>query len=64
LFGGYFFLDHLARPSKGELIPKGSYSSINREVKIFDVEFMLLLLNLIAFIEAEASLLALAKCIY
>ena len=64
LFAGYFFLDHLAPPSKGKLMPKGSYSSINREVKIFDLEFMLLLLNLLAFIEAEASLLAPAKSIY
>ena len=54
---GKFFLNHLAPPS------------INMDVKIsfLDLEFMLLLLNLIAFIvsiETEASLLALAKSIY
>ena len=47
----------------------GSYSSINRNVKIsfLDFEFMSLLLNLIAFIisiETEALLLTLAKSIY
>ena len=60
--------NHLAPSSKGELVPKVSYSSISRDVEIsfLDLEFMSLLLNLIAFIisiETEASLLALAKAV-
>ena len=57
-FGGIFFLNHLAPPSKGELMPKAPYFYISF--------FHVISLNLIAFIisiETEASLLALAKSI-
>ena len=55
-----FLLNHLAPPSKGEIMPKAP------TVQFLDLEFMLLLLNLITFIiriEKGASLLALAKSI-
>ena len=56
-----FFLNHLAPPSKGELMPKAPYFFISYWLKVHVVS-----LNLIAFIisiETEASFLALAKSI-
>ena len=56
-----FFLNHLAPPSKGELMPKAPYFFISYLLKVHVVS-----LNLIAFIisiETEASFLALAKSI-
>ena len=58
---GIFFLNHLAPPSKGELMPKAPYFFISLWLKVH-----VLSLNLIALIisiETEASLLALAKSI-
>ena len=60
-FSGTFFLNHLAAPSKGELMPKAPYFFISYWLKVHVIS-----LNLIAFIisiETEASLLALAKSI-
>ena len=60
-FSGIFFLNHLAPPSKGELMPKAPYFFISYWLKVHVIS-----LNLIAFIisiETEASLLALAKSI-
>ena len=60
-FGGIFFLNHLAPPSKGELMPKAPYFFISFWLKVHAIS-----LNSIAFIisiETEASLLALAKSI-
>ena len=56
-----FFLNHLATPSKGELMPKAPYFFISYWLKVHVIS-----LNLIAFIisiETEASFLALAKSI-
>ena len=56
---GILFLNHLAPPSKGELIPKAPYFYISFWLKVHVIS-----LNLIGFIisiETEASLLALAK---
>ena len=55
------FLNHLAPPSKGELMPKAPYFCISFWLKVHVIR-----LNLIAFIisiKTEASLLALAKSI-
>ena len=56
---GIFFLNHLAPPYKGELMPKAPYFFISLWLKVPVIS-----LNLIAFIisiETEASLLAPAK---
>ena len=58
---GILVLNHLASPSKGELMPKDPYFFISFWLKVHVIS-----LNLIAFIisiETEASLLALAKSI-
>ena len=58
---GIFFLNHLAPPSKGKLMPKAPYFIISFWLKVHVIS-----LNFIAFIisiETEDSLLALAKSI-
>ena len=58
---GILFLNHLAPPSKDELMPKAPYLFISFWLKVHVIS-----LNLIAFIisiETEALLLALAKSI-